>query len=61
MGLRYNAIDANDTGPCRDIVGELEKAIRKKGLKFTYDVSSCEWEELPQRVVRGIREVVLLW
>mgnify|MGYP001161102699 CR=1 FL=1 len=26
--------NAYDTGPCRDIVGELEKAIRKKGLKF---------------------------
>ena len=41
--------NAHDTGPCRDIVGELEKAIRKKGLKFITTFHHARMGRAPQR------------
>ena len=34
VGLRGHALERGQDGPHRDVVGELEKAIRRHGLKF---------------------------
>jgi alpha-L-fucosidase len=33
--------NARDRGPCRDIAGELEREIRKRGLKFMLSFHTC--------------------
>jgi alpha-L-fucosidase len=35
--------NAGATGPRRDVVGELEKAARRKGMRFGAYFSLCEW------------------
>ena len=35
--------NAGDTGLKRDVVGELEKAVRKNGMRFGAYFSLCEW------------------
>jgi alpha-L-fucosidase len=34
-------------GPCRDLVGELTRAVRKNGLKMGLYYSIIEWESIP--------------
>lgn len=38
-----------DIGPKKDIVGELTRAVRKKGLKMGLYYSIIEWESIPTR------------
>jgi len=35
--------NAGETGPKRDVVGEIEKAVRKKAMRLGAYFSLCEW------------------
>lgn len=45
--------NAGEVGPGRDLVGELAKAVREKGLKMGLYYSLMEWESTPTKKTDG--------